>query len=117
MNIWKATPIDQTPEITLSSWKVYELPNGDRHFVGYNETEREGRVSSRIESFDSATLKGVTQSGRVYQLIGDSGRDGDADYVWSAWKKINSVEKYKDVSESVTIQDHHQDQPTQSEDR
>ena len=113
--IWRTTPIDQTPEISLSNWRIYEVENGDRHFVGYNDTEHEGRVSSKIVSFDEATLRGVTRSGRVYQLVGDSGRDGDADYVWSAWRKINSIETFKDVSDSVTTQDRRQDPPTQSE--
>lgn len=92
MSIWKTTPIDQTPEIRLSSWSVFELPNGDRHFVGYNETEHEGRVSSMIMTFDPGTMKGVTRSGRVYQLVGPPGYSTDGTYVWYRWCNINDVD-------------------------
>lgn len=96
--IWKTSSIEQTPEIVLSRWTIRELPNGDRHFVGWNSTEGEGRVSSKIVEWDDTTLRGKTQSGRVYQLREDDmAINMDAEYVWGRWCSINSVTDYKIV--------------------
>ena len=53
-SVWEATPVSDQPEIALQRWQVMQLPNGDRHFVGWNATEREGRASSKIVAFDAA---------------------------------------------------------------
>lgn len=101
--IWATTPVDEVPEIVLRQWRVMELKDGDRHFVGYNVTEGEGRVSSKIVTYDPVTKRGVTQSGRVYQLDGSPGYNGDAIYVWNKWQAINEVfaGDFKDVSHMV----------------
>lgn len=92
-------PVEEVPEIELARWAVLELPDGGRHFVGWNVTEGEGRVSSQIVSYNKETKIGKTRSGRTYQLVGESGVDLDALYVWNAWRHINDVDEYKDVSE------------------
>lgn len=104
--VWASAPVSERPEVVLTSWRIYEvaLPGGTkctRHFVGYNTYEREGRVSSAIVQFDPATMCGVTQSGRVYELRGKSGRDGDADYTWNRWKGINGVTEAVDVTGEI----------------
>ena len=106
MSIWKTTSVADTPEIVLSQWRIVEVTSpywdgASRHFTGYNETEREGRASSEIKEFDSSTMCGVTNSGRIYKLIGAPGYNGDGEYVWARWKAINHVETEKDVSEEV----------------
>jgi hypothetical protein len=102
MNIWSATPVDEVPELRLRDWSVYECKGaGTRHFVGYNMTECEGRVSSAIQQFDPATRRGVTESGRVYELVGQPGHDADADYVWQRWLTINHETDWNDVTEDV----------------
>ena len=105
MPVWKTTPVDDEPEIILGSWSVRELPDGDRHFVGYNYSHGgEGRVSSQILEFDPETLKGRTRSGRVYQLEQHgAGINLDAEYVWNQWKVINRVEDYKDITEEFLV--------------
>ena len=100
MAIWKATSVMQTPQLKLVRWRVYEGEDGARHFVGYNITEGEGRVSSAVTSFDPATRRGVTASGRVYALVGPAGYDADAEYVWRGWLTVN-VGAYHDVTDSV----------------
>lgn len=90
-------PADQ-PEITLTKWNVFVLPNGDRHFVGWNKGDREGRVSTKITAFDPATGSGRTESGRVYVLEGRTGRNGDAMHTWGRWMEVNGAEDYRDVS-------------------
>ena len=101
MTIWNVAPVTEDPEIFLVSWKVMETKEGTRHFVGYNVSGREGRVSSAIETFDKEHMTGITSSGRVYKLKGPSISNSDADYVWGRWRLINDITEYKDVSDSI----------------
>ena len=100
-SVWSATSLTEVPEIELTRWQVMQLPHGDRHFVGWNVTEREGRVSSKIVEFDAATRRGRTCSGRVYQLRGPAGHDGDGAYTWGRWMRANAVVDCTDVSQKV----------------
>ena len=99
--LWRTTSVSETPEIVLRRWTIRELDNGDRHFVGYNVTEGEGRVSSKIVEFDPKTMRGKTRSGRVYQLDGESSINIDAEYVWNGWCAMYRIESWKDVSEEA----------------
>lgn len=93
-SIWKTPPVSDQPCIYLIRWCVMETEKGTRHFVGYNSENREGRVSTPIETFDPATARGVTQSGRIYQLVGPPGHDPDAEWVWTMYSsaKLKSRE-------------------------
>lgn len=98
MPVWTTIPVTDQPTLTLERWSIFELPDGDRHFVGWAIENREGRVSSQIEQFDVKTMCGVTSTGRVYKLEGHPGRDRDAAFTWSRWRSINDVETFFDVS-------------------
>lgn len=100
-SVWSATSLTEVPEIELTRWQVMQLPCGARHFVGWNVTEREGRVSSKIVAFDAATRRGRTCSGRSYQLRGLSGPDCDGAYTWGRWMKANAAQDCTDVSQDV----------------
>jgi hypothetical protein len=105
-SIWAPTSIEETPELEMSRWHIYEVssdkwPEKTRHFVGYNCTEGGGRVSSAIVEFDKATMKGKTQSGRVYHLNGPPGINMDAMYVWGHWTSANGINQIVDVSKEV----------------
>ena len=100
-SVWSATSLTEVPEIELTRWQVMQLPHGDRHFVGWNVTEREGRASSKIVEFDAATRRGRTRSGRIYQLRGPTGHDGDGAYTWGRWIKLNAAVDCTDVSQEV----------------
>ena len=100
-SFWSASSLTEVPQIELTSWQVMQLPHGDRHFVGWNVTEREGRVSSKIVEFDAVTRRGRTHSGRVYQLCGPAGHDGDGSYTWSRWMQRNAAADCTDVSDEV----------------
>ncbi len=106
MAIWITRPVDEIPEIQLIDWDVRELPDGDRHFVGWNITEMEGRVSSKIVTFDQRYMTGVTRSGRVYQLVRSPGYNSDAEYVWQAWCRINNVDPATVTSVAKELYDH-----------
>lgn len=101
MSVWTIAEVSDEPETTLTNWQVIELPNGDRHLVGYAIEAREGRVSSFVEFFDQASLRAVTSSGRTYQLEGRPGIDRDGEYVWRRWARINHATEFKDVSAEV----------------
>lgn len=106
MPIWKIAPIKEEPTVVLRDWCVYQAhgvyeEGASRHFVGTKSGEWSGRVSSRIEKFDAATLRGVTASGRVYQLVGPPGYSSDGEYVWDRYCSINKARNCSDVTEEV----------------
>ena len=101
-SIWKAKSVKDEPETRLTQWRVFKvkgLPDvGETiHFVGY--AGYEGRVCSPVQEYDPMTKRGVTRSGRVYELLGPSGHNGDAMYVWARWCHINNIEEVTDITE------------------
>lgn len=103
MSLYRPNPVSSEPQAILINWAVYELPDGDRHFVGYNTVTGDGRVSSKIMEFDKATMTGTTRSGRKYRLDGISQMSNDAQYVWNIWAKYNKVTDFKDVSDEYAL--------------
>lgn len=104
MSVWRASSLATCPSVTLRDWCVFEAhgtANDEKptvHLVGYNIEESEGRVSSDVISFDIATHRGTTKSGRIYELRGPPGLEGDGAYTWERWKTINRVIKVVDVA-------------------
>ena len=104
MAVWTTKPVSEQPEIILSNWRIFETPEGTRHFVGKNLTGNgTGRVSSAVTVFDKTTMTGVTSSGRVYQLLGDPGFSGDAAYVWGVWCAHNGVYSCNDITSDFSL--------------
>lgn len=101
MPVWRTRPVQEQGQLTLDSWQVMELPNGDRHLVGYCVENREGRASSVVRRIDDKTLRVTTGTGRIYVLRGRPGTDLDAEYVWGRWREVNKVESWSDVTSSV----------------
>lgn len=101
MSVWKVNPVATEPQTNLFEWRVMALPDGSRHLVGYALPAREGRTSSAIQQFDMERLRAVTDSGRVYALVGPPGHDSDAMYVWTVWRRLNEIDDFDDVSEQV----------------
>lgn len=109
MPVWKIAPIEQEPAVSLRDWAVYEVDGvygegPSRHFVGALTSDDSGRVSSGIQQFDASNLRGVTRSGRVYQLVGRPGIGMDAEYVWNKWCSINNVTSARDVGAELIAQ-------------
>lgn len=98
LSIWRTTPVAKVPRLQLADWRVIQTECGERHFVGYNLTEREGRVSSRIIDFDAVSRCGRTRTGRVYELVGPPGRHPDAEHTWAWWCRINNMAEATDVT-------------------
>ena len=106
VGVWKCKPVSERPEIILTDWHVFEvqLPSrtqSTRHFAGQNISDCEGRASSAIVTFDPETGRGMTESGRVYELRGSTGFTGDGEYTWNRWKSINSVTDVVDVTAEI----------------
>lgn len=103
MPIWRIAPVIDEPGVSLSRWRILETADGTRHFVGADNRDRTGRVSSEVVTFDPQSLRGKTRSGRIYQLIGGPGQSDNADYVWKRWCELNSVTAYVDVTQQLLI--------------
>lgn len=99
MSVWATRPVADVPTIVLRQWGVFQTETGERHFAGYNVYEGEGRCSSAITTYDPVTKRGVTQTGRVYQLLDHPGLTGDGLYVKNRWCEINRVSEEIDVTE------------------
>ncbi|MCX4164583.1 MULTISPECIES: hypothetical protein [Paraburkholderia] len=82
MGIWHAAPVESEPVAFLARWQVMETETGFRHFIGHNLKTGCGRVSTCIVKFDRETRRGVTQSGRIYELVAESGVDFNASTAW-----------------------------------
>lgn len=87
-SVWKVAPVEGEPQIHLTDWSIKHTNDGD-YFVGTHNYA--GRVSTRIVTFDEEAQKGVTTSGRVYQLYGAPGYSSDGEYTWGVYKRINSL--------------------------
>jgi hypothetical protein len=102
--IWKTRSIDEQPEMQMARWSIWEVGSGSsatRHLVGYNLIDHEGRVSSAIVEFDAVALRGRTKSGRIYELIGPPGQDGDGDYVLARWLHLNGEPEHREVTSEI----------------
>jgi hypothetical protein len=97
MTVWKPKSAAAEPMEVMTKWLVYEVEGLGiitRHVVG--NTGYEGRVSSKIVTFDEETNTATTASGRKYVLNPiAAGYDPDANYVWNIWKNHSSIKKDK----------------------
>jgi hypothetical protein len=88
-NVWRAAPVDEDPSVQLVNWQIQHMKEGS-FFMG-REVRGTGRVSTDIVQYDEAKQRGITKSGRVYELVGSPGWDSDAEYVWNHYKRINKL--------------------------
>jgi hypothetical protein len=96
--VWRTKPVSDEPEISLIEWRIFQLDDGSRHFVGARPHSLGGRISSAIVEIDCSSRTGVTRTGRRYVLLGAPGFDKDAEYTWQAWLKLNDVDSVRDVT-------------------
>lgn len=95
MSLYIPPDTHEEPETLLEKWRVMVVERRGEttmHFVGRVVGE-DGRVSSRIVSFDRESMTGTTHSGRKYRLVGGSGLDPDANYVRGHWLRINDAQE------------------------
>lgn len=102
MPTWPITDDPAAAPTVLTDWALFELPNGTRHIAGCVPYPREGRVTSAVVEFDVATLRAVTDSGRVYKLKRRGyGLNLDAEYVWNIWRGRNGVTECRNLTRAV----------------
>lgn len=99
--VWSATPVEDSPRLRLTQWRVMQIARGGCHLVGWNSSEREGRVSTAIVSMNASTREALTASGRVYELAGRPGFNADAEHTWGWWCRLNDVEQYVDITAQI----------------
>ena len=96
-------PVDIQPGTVMTDWRLFQvrLPNGSRtrHLVG--RADDEGRVCSSIVHLDLQELRMSTQSGRIYDLAGPPGSDGDSDYVFGIWLRAVGAIHCRDLTRSL----------------
>jgi hypothetical protein len=102
MTVWSVTDDPADEPTILTDWALFELPNGARHIAGCVPYPREGRVTSTVVEFNIATLRAVTESGRVYQLRRRGyGLNLDAEYVWNIWRHRYGVTTVRNLTREV----------------
>jgi hypothetical protein len=85
--------------VVLERWSIRKRDDtGERHFVGFDTVNNDGRVSTPIRVFDPVTRTGSTATGSTYQLVGRAGQDRNAEYVWARVVKIWEMKSWKDVT-------------------
>jgi hypothetical protein len=98
-SVWVPTSVKDEPETTLVQWRVYKVAGKDGPTIHFNgRASWEGRVSSPVLEYDKETKRGRTGSGRVYELSGPSGYNGDAQYVWGRWQGICGNPEVEDIT-------------------
>lgn len=103
MSLWSTRPVSEQAALTLREWRVMELPDGERHLVGFCVENNEGRVSSPVIELEEHSLRATTTTGRLYLLNGIPGNNLHAMYVWEQWTKMYSIASWSDVTDSIWI--------------
>ncbi len=107
MPTWTIASVEEDPETKLHDWRVYEVQQADRagrsrHFVGSVGRDYDGQCSSVIVHFDPATRRGLSELGRIYQLIGrGAGIGSNASYVWNTRKRKAGASTVVDVTPEI----------------
>lgn len=105
----RAVSVTIEPVTLLERWSVrlvhadFDGKGSSLHLVGW--AGYEGRVCSPIQSWDAARRCGISRSGREYRLVGPSGRDVDAEYVWDCWIRRNGDPGWEDVTHQFVNSD------------
>ena len=81
---WAPRPVDEEPAYVMVRWRLIAL-QGSLRLVGYNLTNCEGRLSSRVVDVNAAAREVRTMSGRTYVLKGPPGWDNDGAWVLDRW--------------------------------
>ena len=101
--------------VWLENWSIRESADDANHFVGYSLETYTGCVSTKIIHLDRATRTANTLSGRIYQLVGPSGYDADAEYVFNTVSKdIGHSKPWRDVTAELIPDCHERSQVTAS---
>lgn len=101
---WAPRPVDEEPSYVLIRWRLIAL-QGSLRLLGYNLTNREGRLSSGVVDLDVCTRQARTLSGRLYVLTGPPGWDADGEWVLERWLQRQGVssEEVRDLTPQLDV--------------
>ena len=78
-----ARPVSEQPRLTMEAWRLMGIADDVGRWavvlVGRVVETGASRVSSPVASIDALARSVTTRSGRVYDLLGPTGKDEDAD--------------------------------------
>ena len=101
--IHRIQPVAREPETGISQWSMVLVTDvhGDqtRHLVG--SANGEGSVTSPIKAIDTGRRTASSESGRLYKLLGGSGSDSDARYVFDNWLNLTQTRVVRDVTPAL----------------
>jgi hypothetical protein len=96
------SPSEGDETVRLESWSIRQFDGGARHFVGFSLETHDGRVSTAITELNVQARTARTLSGRRYELVGASGYNSDAEYVFNRVREIiGHGQPWKDVTEQL----------------
>jgi hypothetical protein len=86
--------VEKQPAVNLKNWAIFQLEDGSRFFVG----EEDGKVgklrtSTPITSLDETSLTGITESGRVYRLIGSPRPNPVEDFACNVMFSVYGIDR------------------------
>lgn len=93
--------VDKEPALTLACWQAWRVSSGAIHLMGYCLEHGQGRTTTALIAGNAYDRRCVTVSGRQYTLKGPSGRDPDAQWVWSQFLGLTGLTAEVDVSERL----------------
>lgn len=99
MSVKSGRAASKRPRVWLVRWHVMRTNLGTRHFVGHSVEDDRAYVSTPIVRYDVARRTGVTSNGRPYTLVGPSGYDEEAEFVWCHYVRLWGVTDVVDVSD------------------
>lgn len=77
----------EEPSVSLVRWRLTRVRHADgsvhRHVMGNGNGE--GRISTRLHTIDLDAMSVTTRTGRIYRLLGSTGDDYDAAYLYARW--------------------------------
>lgn len=106
MTSWSIESINDSPDVELVRWSVYEVRFASRdaptrHLVGTRRQNPFGKVSSAIVAIDPVQRLVMTESKKIYELEGDAGFVGGGDAVWHQWLAMYQLTVYTNVTGEV----------------
>jgi hypothetical protein len=94
------------PAVGLTHWAVYEVPlhgidrQWSTHFVGFEQSSGLVQVTSQILQFIAEDAIGLSQTGKVFHLMGEPAVDTGPLGKWTQWKKLSGVKQERDITTS-----------------
>ncbi len=106
MTTWSIESINESPDVELIHWAVYEVQLASRdaptrHLVGTRRQNPWGKVSSAIVAIDSVQRLVMIESKKIYELQGEPGFAAGGDAVWHQWLAMYQLTAYTDVTDEV----------------